>query len=251
MKVFTKKLYNFILVGLSCFSIANAGIQEQIIECIKKGDLKTLKTLVNKDNANDLLCVDGIEMTPFYLACQEGKLFIIRWFMQFNPDVNGEINGCYPLHAVVKNDLTSTALLLIVNGADFKKEDRYGNTPLMIAKDLGYKGMSTRLNQVEKAWDGQKLDFNKSKNLLSFVTQEVLLSTMCSKDKFYYLKEIFKLGTCKLRDSIVQYFYFQPNLAIIEDVVDSLDDETSREDQEAVDFWKQEIEKSKSSSECN
>ena len=246
MKLFNKVLYRFILTCTGLFSIANADNQDLIIESIKRGNLKVLKTLINKENANELLCVDGIKMTPFYLACQEGKLFIIRWFMQFTPDVNIEINGCYPLHAIVRNDLTSTALLLIVNGADLKKEDIHGETPQSIAKRLSYKGMTTRLNQVEKVWDGQKLDFNKSKNLLLFVTQEVLASTMCSKDKFYYLKEIFKLGSCKLRDSIVGCF--TSKFSEIEDVIDTLDDETSSENEEVVAFWKQEIEKSKSSS---
>ena len=246
MKLFNKVLYGFILTCTGLFSIANADNQDLIIENIKRGNLKVLKTLINKENANELLCVDGIEMTPFYLACKKGQSFIIRWFMQFKPDVNIEINGSYSLHEVVKNDLTSTALLLIVNGADLKKENIYGETPQSIAKRLSYKGMSTRLNQVEKVWDGQKLDFNKSKNLLLFVTQEILASTMCCKDKFYYLREIFKLGSCKLRDSIVGCF--PSKFSEIEDVVGTLDDETSRENEEAVAFWKQEIEKSKSSS---
>ena len=225
MKLFNKVLYGFILTCTGLFSIANADNQDLIIESIKRGNLKVLKTLINKENANELLCVDGIEMTPFYLACQKGQVFI---------------------HEVVKNDLISTALLLIVNGADLKKENIYGETPQSIAKRLSYKGMSTRLNQIKKVWDGQKLDFNKSKNLLLFVTQEILASTMCSKDKFYYLREIFKLGSCKLRDSIVGCF--TSKFSEIEDVIDTLDDETSSENEEAVAFWKQEIEKSKSSS---
>jgi len=244
MKLFNKVLYGFILTCTGLFSIVNADNQDLIIESIKRGNLKVLKTLINKENANELLCVDGIEMTPFYLACKKGQSFIIRWLMQFKPDVNIEINGSYPLHEVVKNDLTDTVLLLIENGADLNMKARHGKTPKAIAKDLGYKGMTTQLNQVEKAWNGQKLDFNKSQDLLLDVTQEVLASTMCSKNKFNYLKTIFNLKNREFKNLLIECL----EVAEIEDVIDTLDDETSSENEEAVAFWKQEIEKSKSSS---
>ncbi len=244
MKLFNKVLYGFILTCTGLLSIANADNQDLIIESIKRGNLKVLKTLINKENANALLCVDGIEMTPFYLACKKGQSFIIRWFMQFNPKVNKGYNGSYPLHEVVKNDLTDTVLLLIENGADLNMKDCHGKTPKAIAKDLGYKGMTTQLNQVEKAWNGQKLDFNKSQDLLLDVTQEVLASTMCSKNKFNYLKTISNLKNREFKNLLIECL----EVAEIEDVIDTLDDETSSENEEAVAFWKQEIEKSKSSS---
>ena len=244
MKLFNKVLYGFVLTCTGLFSIANADNQDLIIESIKRGNLKVLKTLINKENANELLCVDGIEMTPFYLACQKGQSFVIRWFMQFKPEINIEVNGSYPLHEVVKNDLTDTVLLLIENGADLNMEDYHGKTPKAIAKDLGYKGMTAQLNQIEKAWNGQKLDFNKSQDLLLDVTQEVLASTMCSKNKFNYLKIISNLKDREFKNLLIECL----EITEIEGVVDTLDDETSSENEEVVAFWKQEIEKSKSSS---
>ena len=247
MNKFNKSIWALGLACIGLFSTVHADNHDLIIKSIKRGRLELLKTLINKENANELLCVDGIEMTPFFLACREAEDSIVLWLMQFKPDVNIEIDGSDPLHEVVKNELTNTAFFLIEMGADLKKENKRGETPLAMAKRLNLRGMISRLTQSERAWTGKNLDFNIIPGRLYDIMQQVLWSTLCSKDKFYYLRKVFERYSSNLGNYDVDWV-LNNRVEVVETVINTLDAETIRENEEAVAFWKQEIEKSKSSS---
>lgn len=187
-------------------------------------------------------------MTPFFLACREAEDGIVLWLMQFKPDVNIEIDGSYPLHEIVKHELMSTTFFLIEMGADLKKENKRGETPLAIAKRLNLRGMISLLTQAERAWTGKNLDFDIIPGRLSDITDVVLWSTLSSNDKFYYLRKAFEMYSNNPKSFVVRCIMAKPNIPRVEAVINTLDDETIRENEEAVAFWKQEIEKSKTSS---
>ena len=244
MNTLSKSIWALGLACVGLFSTVHADDHDRLIKCIKRGRLEKLKTLINEENANEFLCVDGIEMTPFFLACREAEAGIVLWLMQFKPDVNIEIDGSYPLHEIVKHKFLGLTSFLVAMGADLKREDKRGETPLAIAQRLNHRGLIPHLKDLEEAWTGESLDFDNIFSDLDTIVTYVLTSTLCNKDKFFYLRKAFEMYP---RYPIIVKCIMSAgfNIQGIEAVINTLDAETVCENKKVVAFWKRKIEKTK------
>lgn len=110
--------------------------------CIK-GDLPLVKLMIN--HGSDLECLTrfgGVGLTP---ACEKGHLDVVRLLLA-TTDINvnhTNFVGWTPLiEAIILNDggPTQQAIikLLIEHGADTQMVDKYGVTPLELAREKGY-----------------------------------------------------------------------------------------------------------------
>ena len=82
-------------------------IVKSLFRAIEKGDLKSIKKTMEKENYNDNLinCKNVLEQTPLQKAILAGKINIVRYLIDF--------------------------------GADFTKKDEQGNTILHLAVEAG------------------------------------------------------------------------------------------------------------------
>jgi ankyrin repeat protein len=170
-------MYNFYkitgIVILAGFLITFGGLAfaDQIHELAQKGDLESVKTLIEKDpelvNAKD-----KDNRTPLHWACRGVHLEVVKFLVEKGADVNAEdSNKVVPLHSLaVRNSIEAielllakeanvdtkeygghtalhyaamynaadAAALLIEKGADIEIRDDYARTPLLLcARERG------------------------------------------------------------------------------------------------------------------
>ncbi len=106
---------------------------KEFIRAAKKGDLATLKTLLENDkallNARD---TDG--STALHCATWKGHYEVVAYLLSAGADVHVHNNndhwGTTPLHAAAHANQSKIVQLLIDAGADVNAQDMNGKTPL-------------------------------------------------------------------------------------------------------------------------
>ncbi|MDR0393228.1 MAG: ankyrin repeat domain-containing protein [Puniceicoccales bacterium] len=118
-----------------------AATPEEIAGAIITGYEHKIPELINAKNVNTLLGVlfegSNAQMTPFYLACATGQVFIGEYLAQLNPYVRftcTERWGRQAIHEAAAKNARELVLLLLAMGANPESQSAIRETPLSIAK---------------------------------------------------------------------------------------------------------------------
>ena len=130
-------------LSLAAAENPGAGEQKDIFSAVGAGDLALVRAMLQKDKAL-VNARDERGATPLHMAAEMGQTEIVKLLLGSGANPNalaGEV-GLTPLHMVCYDAFElapATALeiarLLIAAGADVKKPDREGATPLHSAQD--------------------------------------------------------------------------------------------------------------------
>ncbi len=126
-----------ILLLLAAFAgFTHAGPIHELIR--NHADLNALKLLA----ANPALIEDrdATNCTPLHCAAQTANVKVVKWLLKHKANVNAAAyDGFTPLHLTTDGEI---ARLLIRAGADLKRKDNWGKTPLQRAAQLQHKEVS-------------------------------------------------------------------------------------------------------------
>ena len=121
----------------------------------KKGDTKTVMSLINKGADVDQVNKDGA--TPLYLASKLGRIKTAKFLIDSKADLNkAEKRGYTPLYIASRLGQVKTAELLIDSKADLNKAGKRGYTPLFVASQKDRKDIVSLL--IERKADIDKAD---------------------------------------------------------------------------------------------
>jgi len=131
-----------ILVG-SLLAIASLYLPEEIHEFARKGDLDSVKALIEK-NPELVDAKDKDGRTPLHWACRGVHLDVVKYIVENGADVNAEDNNkIVPLHSLAARNSAKAIAVLADKGADIDAKDYGGNTA------LHYAAMSDAADAVE------------------------------------------------------------------------------------------------------
>jgi ankyrin repeat protein len=126
-----------VLLGLAALSTASEqSLSDRFAAAIDRGDLATVKAIVQEGNAPDsALDYGGEPTTPLYNAAGKGRTEIVKYLIEQGADVNfrGKEWGHTPLHQAAGRGFDDVILVLLKAGADPKVKDRNGYTAFAIA----------------------------------------------------------------------------------------------------------------------
>ena len=104
------------LVPVFCYS----SFEEEVIKAIVENDKEKIKELITQENINTNLHYKNAVVTPFYLACWLGHMFIGEYLTKFNPNVHfycQERQGYLALNEAVASEQRELVLLNLAMGA--------------------------------------------------------------------------------------------------------------------------------------
>lgn len=78
-------------------------------------------------------CESGDVRQAMLAAIANGDQVVLQRLLLVNPSVNFTLNGTTPLHLAAEKGFPDIVRLLIGYGADFRKKNAYGKTPLEVA----------------------------------------------------------------------------------------------------------------------
>ena len=107
--------------------------ERAIVRAAKKGDTKTVKSLLNKDKSL-LFARDKDGLTPLHCASWKGHVGLVEFLIDAGADINNHNDnahwGTTPLHAAAHGNQKEVATVLIRRGADLNAKNLNGRTPL-------------------------------------------------------------------------------------------------------------------------
>ena len=139
-----------------------------LIESIKSGCIDNVQLLI--DNGADTSFTDRYNQTPLFIATDRGEESIVRLLLELGSqeqqkqqkedetttkattsctrdevdiiiNIKDTMNGQTPLHVAASHGYTSLVKLLCKNGANHKLADKYGVTPIQVAKARDYRSI--------------------------------------------------------------------------------------------------------------
>lgn len=84
--------------------------------------------------------------TPLLAAVRGGQTKLARLLLERGADIRATLSGTTALHLAARSNNLEMAQLLLAHGADVNAEDRYGDTPWMLALQKNYHEMSALLH---------------------------------------------------------------------------------------------------------
>lgn len=134
-----------------CIGLVLAGIIAQaqpLIETVKTGDLKRVKTLLKKKTTN-INEVDSEGLTSLMIAtiANDSAMVVLLLEGGSNPNIQSK-SGMSALHAGAFNNRDGIVQLLISYRADPNLVDSKGRTPIMVAAQMGHTNPVTYLAQA-------------------------------------------------------------------------------------------------------
>ena len=115
MKFF--KMY-FLTLFMSHFCYSS--FEEDITNAIVENDKEKVKELITLENIETKLYYNNAQVTPFYLACWLGRMFIGEYLANFNPNIHfqcQERQNCQALNEAVASEQRELVLLNLAMGA--------------------------------------------------------------------------------------------------------------------------------------
>ncbi|XP_030754592.1 ankyrin repeat domain-containing protein 49-like [Sitophilus oryzae] len=111
--------------------------QKQILEAAEKGDLETIKALLNEDKTL-ISTVDKDKYTPLHRACYSNHLEVVKYLVEQGADISAKTDMLWePLHSCCQWNNVKCAAYLIQCGANVNATSEGGQTPLHIAAAHG------------------------------------------------------------------------------------------------------------------
>lgn len=149
-------------VVLTCLGIALAAFvaQAQLVETVKTGDLKRVKSLLKKKTTN-VNEVDYEGLTSLMVATIANDSAMAFLLLESGADPNLQSkSGMTALHAAAFNNRDGLVQLLIAYKADPNLVDAKGRTPIMVAAQMGHTNPITYLAQGGAALEVKDLRGN-------------------------------------------------------------------------------------------
>lgn len=119
-------------------------MNSDIFQAIKKHDLSTVKTILEKDITN-LEKLDENKYSPLHLACEIGDLKIVHYLVQKGAKINIKNHQeNTPLHLASSKSHFPVVKFLVSSGADVNKKNFRGRIPALRA--IVYKNLGESIN---------------------------------------------------------------------------------------------------------
>ena len=156
------------LVSFFVFLILLAGgtgrvypLNFDIFQAIKKHDLSSVKTILEKDITN-LEKLDENKYSPLHLACEIGDIKIVQYLVQKGAKINIKNHQeNTPLHLASSKNHFPVVKFLVSRGADVNKKNFRGRIPALRA--IVYKSESKLIQYlINNKTDLNTKDFNRS-----------------------------------------------------------------------------------------
>ena len=106
--------------------------EKQVIKAAKRGDIKTVKLLINRDAAL-LAATDKDGSMPLHCAAWKGHAEVVAYLLDQGASINAHNEnphwGTTPLHAAAHGNQRQVAELLLDRGAERESRNLNGCTP--------------------------------------------------------------------------------------------------------------------------
>lgn len=141
----------FLVICLGLMLVAVAGYAQPLIEIVKTGDVKRVKSLLKKKTTN-INEVDAEGLTSLMVAtiANDSNMAVMLLEAGANPNLQSK-SGMSALHAAAFNNRDGIVQLLISYRADPDLVDGKGRTPIMVAAQVGNTNPITHLAQAGAA----------------------------------------------------------------------------------------------------
>ncbi len=107
--------------------------KKAVIKAAKRGDLKTVKLLINRDAAL-LAATDKDASMPLHCAAWKGHAEVVEYLLDQGASINAHNEnthwGTTPLHAATHGNQRQVAELLLDRGAERESKNLNGRTPV-------------------------------------------------------------------------------------------------------------------------
>lgn len=115
------KVFFSMLLSIVFFSYANL-FAGKIHEAVKKGDLETIKQLLEKDPSLIYSTDPTHRGSLLYLAVKGGYLEIVKYLVENGAEINNNVCFYKPILWAIKNDYPEMVNILVKNGAETEFE---------------------------------------------------------------------------------------------------------------------------------
>src|SRR6185312_7633048 len=130
-----------ICISLCCFFLRPLFAVE-VRDILQNGRI-SMNLLTN--NPNLILSRDDESYTPLHWAAQLGQTDVAQWLLEHKADPNAIATACNDFTPLFLTTNGTIAKLLLKYGADPKKIDSWGKTPLQNAAELGHKEVTAAI----------------------------------------------------------------------------------------------------------
>jgi ankyrin repeat protein len=115
----------------------------QMVDQVKKSEEIKKKANQQETKSKIQFPTDSYGRTPFYTACEQGHVDIVKQFVDHGADVN-QPEGLMPLHIACEKGYLDIVQLLVEHGAEIHQED------MDIARQKGHQAIVNLLTEYQK-----------------------------------------------------------------------------------------------------